>query len=78
MSSCEDRLRAVFVVIFQVEAEKVHHMTMDSYPEWDSLRHIELVSEIEDRFGIELSNREVASLQSFTALRNRVCGESSQ
>ena len=36
-------------------------------PEWDSLGHMELVAEIERTFGIELSNEDILSLNSFDA-----------
>ena len=39
-------------------------------PQWDSLGHMELVAEIERTFGIQLSNEDILSLDSFaTAVR---------
>jgi len=36
----------------------------DSEPSWDSLKHVELIFMLEDRFGIRFSEEEMAELHS--------------
>lgn len=40
--------------------------TRDDLPEWDSLRHIELVFELEERFGLEIDGDAIVALYSDT------------
>jgi acyl carrier protein len=36
----------------------------DSEPKWDSLKHVELVFMLEDRFGVQFSEEEMGDLRS--------------
>ena len=39
-------------------------VTRDSEPTWDSLKHVELIFMLEERFGVQFSEEEMASLRS--------------
>jgi acyl carrier protein len=39
-------------------------VTRDSEPAWDSLKHVELIFMLEERFGVQFSEEEMASLRS--------------
>jgi hypothetical protein len=42
------------------------HYTVADLPEWDSLRHVELVFELEETFGVSISPEAIADLFSDT------------
>ena len=61
----EQQLVALVARILEIEEGVVLPLTRNDCPSWDSLRHIELVTEIEDLLGVDLSDEQVASLDSF-------------
>lgn len=56
-----------------LETEDVSVMTsQESCEEWDSLRHLSLVVEIETEFDIEFEPEEIAQLKSSAAIKEAV------
>ena len=49
------------------EQTELSSLTYGSIPEWDSLGHMALVSEVEDTFSIEFTTEEVINFSSFKA-----------
>jgi acyl carrier protein len=39
-------------------------VTRDSEPRWDSLKHVELILMLEEQFGVQFSEKEMAGLRS--------------
>lgn len=39
-------------------------VTRDSEPTWDSLKHVELIFMLEERFGVQFTEEEMAALRS--------------
>jgi len=65
MSNFDD-LREVFRKALEIaENSEIDSLVYGSIPEWDSLGHMALVSEIEASFGVEFSTEEVIDLSSF-------------
>jgi acyl carrier protein len=78
-SSWKSRFEAEGIRVDRVEIfkklEPIFHEVLDStlvltndldaskVPEWDSLNHITLIVEIEQRFGVELTTNELAELR---------------
>ncbi len=58
------KLKSVFEKVFQ---EKdliiIREMTAKDIEKWDSLRHIQLINEVETAFGIKFRLREVLSMK---------------
>ena len=50
----ELRIEKIFVKVFGVDAPRV--INKINCQEWDSLKHIELVLELEDEFDLEISD----------------------
>ena len=51
---------------FEISSDKIDgSTTMDSIEEWDSLRHIELLTRIEEKFGIALEMEEMIEIKDF-------------
>jgi acyl carrier protein len=55
----------------QVPAEAVTvELSFGDLPEWDSMGHMEVMMQLEERFGVEVSADTIAALTSVTA----ICG----
>jgi acyl carrier protein len=70
MSTIDDRLTEVFRTAFADESiELSPEMTADDIPAWDSITHIQLIFAVEEEFGINLSMKDLESLDDVGALR---------
>ena len=62
----EQKLRQLFALQFRVDPGTIH---ADTSPRtlgvWDSMRHVELILEVEDQFGVAFEAVEVFGLDSF-------------
>ena len=57
-------LRSLFEKVFQEKDLPItREMTAASIEKWDSLRHIQLISEVEVAFGVKFRLREVLSMK---------------
>jgi acyl carrier protein len=57
-------LKSVFRQVFDGEDIAItREMTADDVEKWDSLRHIQLIGEVERAFGIRFKLREVMSMK---------------
>ena len=64
------RLTEVFARVLKVPAERLDETTSpENTPEWDSLAAMELVSQIEETFGVELSSLEIMKMRSIGVAR---------
>jgi acyl carrier protein len=71
-----DRLVQVFALVLKVPAERLSDDTSpDDTPSWDSLAAMELVSQIEAVFGVELSTREIMKMRSLGLARALLRGK---
>jgi acyl carrier protein len=50
-------------------------VTRDSEPSWDSLKHIELVLMLEEEFGVQFSEKEMAALRSSDKIVSAIEGK---
>ena len=58
------KLKTVFEKVFQDKNITItREMTAQDIEEWDSLRHIQLISEVETAFGTRFRLREVLSMR---------------
>ena len=56
-------LKSVFEKVFQKKGLTItREMTAKAIEEWDSLRHIQLITDVETAFGIKFRLREVLSM----------------
>jgi acyl carrier protein len=62
--SLEKEVLAVFAVVVKRTFDIGSDVSRKNTPEWDSLKHIELMFALEDRFGIQFSEDELAGLDS--------------
>ncbi len=65
-SDVEQRVRAVFADLFGVDPAALNNdSSPDDVPNWDSLQHLNLVSTLEEEFGIFLADEDVIQMLSF-------------
>ena len=65
-----DRLVPVFALVLKVPEDRLSDETSpDNTPSWDSLAAMELVSQLEESFGVQLSTREIMKMRSLGLAR---------
>ena len=63
--SNEEKIKDVFTKIFpEIENDYDINREQSDYENWDSFAHVNLISEIEDQFGIQLETDEIISISS--------------
>jgi acyl carrier protein len=61
----EEKIKEIFVKIFpEISNDFDLNRDQSDYENWDSFTHVNLVSEIEDQFSIELETDEIISISS--------------
>jgi acyl carrier protein len=61
----EGQIVAVFRSVFSDSIEKPQVAERDMTPDWDSLKHVQLVFGLEEEFGVEFTPEEIAEIKSF-------------
>lgn len=60
------KLKSIFVEALEIDEAKVtDSLAYNSIPEWDSVAHMALVSEIEDQFDIMMDTDDVLDMSTF-------------
>jgi acyl carrier protein len=68
-----ERVRNCFRAVFpDLSDEQIENAVRAETEEWDSLASLELLTVIEEEFGIQLSDEVVEGLDTFEAARNAV------
>lgn len=66
----EERLKSVVASILGLEASDIGDATStDNVPQWDSVRHMNLVIALEESFAITIPDDEVATMTSFPIIK---------
>jgi len=61
----EEKIKEVFVKIFpEITNDYDINREQSDYENWDSFTHVNLISEIEDQFAIQLETDEIISISS--------------
>ncbi len=68
----ELRIEKIFVKVFDLEAPKF--INKSEHEEWDSLKHIELILELEDEFDIEITEDNSLKITDFNSCLEIVRG----
>ena len=62
----EEKVKQIMADIFDINPKKINKSTsMDNVDSWDSLKHINLILELEQEFNISLGTKEIESMLSF-------------
>ena len=69
----EEKLRAAVLTALRIRAERYQpDLKLGDLEEWDSLGHLELISQIESSFGVSFDVDDIAQLDSLAAIRARL------
>jgi acyl carrier protein len=69
------RVRTLLAQVLGVPGDRIGPgFSAESSPEWTSLNHLMLVSQLENEFGVFFSNQEVQELTSFDRIVTAVTG----
>ena len=69
-----NKIKEIVETILEIEFEDSQNPSTESTEEWDSIKHLQLMSTIEDEFGIKLSDEDLMSLTSYESIKNKVEG----
>jgi acyl carrier protein len=64
----EGEIRELLVMILKSPELESTELVRSSAPQWDSLKHMEIVFALEDRYGVRFDESEFAALNSPTAI----------
>jgi acyl carrier protein len=68
----EPEVRALVARILRLDATPSIELRRDVEARWDSLRHVEIVFALEDRYGVRFDESEFAALASTSAIAARL------
>ena len=67
----EQKLKKIMADVFEISPDKIDEATiMESIEQWDSLKHMELIMAIEEKFGIVFETEEILEITSFTGIKD--------
>ncbi len=70
MQATELDLKQVMADTFQIDADAIDDDTsVDTVAEWDSLKHLNLVLALEDRFGVTFTEEQVVEILTYALIR---------
>ena len=62
----QETLDQIFEIVFEIKSkDQINKLQRLTNSEWDSLRHVSLISAIESEFGIKLSIAEMDAISSY-------------
>ena len=76
MQDLMERLLDVFREVFDDDSLELRDETVAAdVSDWDSVNHVKLVVAIEEAFGVEFSNREIAGWENVGDMRRALAGK---
>ena len=67
----EQELKQIMSNVFEIEEDEItDESSIESIENWDSLKHINLIVAIEERFGISISEDEMVEMTSFANIKH--------
>ena len=70
-TNLETRLEKILKEAFQVDKINLN-FSMDEIPEWDSFKHYEVVTAVENEFKIKLSIADTISITSIPMIKSKI------
>ncbi len=66
----EDTLKQVMATMLKVDASDINaESSMDNMPNWDSLRHMNLVLALEEEFRVTISDEDAGNITSYKLIK---------
>lgn len=60
-----EKYNKIFIELFEIEEERIKTLVYQGTPEWDSIGHMTLISEIEDNFNIMMDTDDIIEFSSY-------------
>jgi len=71
-----DRIKLVLSAIFSVEPSAIDEaFSPDTVKSWDSLKHMNLITALEEEFDIRFDDQEIVALMSYPMIVDTVAGK---
>lgn len=68
-----DKIKKIFCDVLSVAESEVNNETSyDSFELWDSLKHLEIISRLEEEFNIEIEMDDIIAMETFGKIREIV------
>ncbi len=68
-------VREIFQAVLGRQIVPEEDVSRANEPKWDSLKHVELMFALEERFDIEFSERELEELESMSRIISRITAD---
>ena len=69
----EEKLKDILAAVLEISAtNSITQVNVENTEEWDSVKHLLLMSTIEQEFSINLDDDDLISLTSYSAIKNRL------
>ena len=66
-----EKLNLILENILELDgSEEIESLSMISYPNWDSLAQLSIISALEDEFSIKISIKDFEMLSSYKSIKN--------
>lgn len=62
----ENKVKEIMAAVFEIEPSSIGESSSpDTIENWDSIRHMNLIVAIEEEFGIQLTDDQIAEMNSY-------------
>ncbi len=66
----DEKIKAVMAMVFGKEPSDIaENASPDTIEEWDSLNHMNLIVGLEEEFGVEFSEEQIASMLNYKLIK---------
>ena len=73
LSDVDKKLKNIFINIFQMENKDIdNNSSMKNIEKWDSLNHIGLINEIEEKFNLHFNDEDIVKMTNFKIIINKI------
>ena len=73
LSDVDTTLKKIFINVFQMQNKDItNNSSMKNIEKWDSLNHISLINEIEEKFNLHISDEDIFKMTNFKIIINKI------
>ena len=73
LSDVDKKLKNIFINIFQMKNKDIdNNSSMKNIEKWDSLNHIGLINEIEEKFNLHFNDEDIVKMTNFKIIINKI------
>ena len=73
LSNVDKKLKNIFINIFHMQNKDINNnSSMKNIEKWDSLNHIGLINEIEEKFNLQFNDEDIVKMINFKIIINKI------